>query len=108
MELVQAKVAFRYVDWTVLARAEDGTMFAVVVDGEPVVATKAQSNTKGDSDYDRNISVVVTIAGQAFRQNGYLNVGSACYEDEYETSWNGTFEEVFPHEKTVTVYETAK
>jgi hypothetical protein len=107
VNLTQAKAALRYVSWTDLARAEDGTKFAVVVDGEAVEAVKVQSNTKRDDDYDRNISVVVTLGGQAFRQNGYLHVGSACYEDEYETSWNGTLEEVFPHEKTITFYETA-
>jgi hypothetical protein len=53
---------------------------------------------------DRNLTVVVEISGQYFRKMGYAEIGSHCYGD-YENSWRGELEEVFPWQKSVTVYE---
>lgn len=103
MDLDTAVEALRVVYWDDLLNAPDGKKFAIMIDGEPAIARKVHSVDKEDSDYDRDLEVIVEIEGQFFRKTGWANVGSHCY-GEYTPSWND-LTEVFPKTKTIITYE---
>jgi hypothetical protein len=99
LTLSDAERVFRYVDWSSLLTAGEGDKFAVLVDGEPAMATV----DKEDDDNDRDLLVTVEILGQFFQKTGWAQIGSHCYGD-YEPSWN-SLREVRPAQKVVTVCE---
>jgi hypothetical protein len=69
----------------------------VTLNGESVDVTKvADYGGEGQGD---EIWVVVQVGDQLFRKDGY-------YASHYGSDWDGDFDEVFAHEKTITVYET--
>lgn len=103
MNLSEAKAVLKYTDWSALLKAEDGTRFPVLVDGQAALAEKVFSEDKEDYDYDRALQVVVKIGEQFFKQAGWSNVGSHCYGD-YEPSW-GELSEVFPKTKTLVYFD---
>lgn len=103
MDLREAQAAFRFTDWSDLLTVDDGSVFSVLVDGKPALATKVYSEDREDADYDRALKVVVKIGDQFFLKTGWSPVGSHCYGD-YGPSW-GELSEVFPQEKTLTFYE---
>lgn len=104
LSLTEAERVFKHVDWSDLLESEDGTPFAVLVNGEPTVARVVQTTDDRDDENDRDIAVVVEIDGQYFRKEGYGSVGSHCY-GEYTPSWYG-LKAVRPRETVVTVYDT--
>jgi len=104
MDLAQANKVLKHIDWDDLLVEEDGAVFAVVIDGEAVLATKVHSEEKEDAENDRSVCVVVLIGNQHFRKEGWGGVGSHCYGD-YEAVW-GALTEVTSTQKTITVYET--
>lgn len=104
MNIEEAKKVLRLAPWDELLNEEDGSAFAVLVDGVPTLATKVHSKDQEDSDYDRDLEVVVEVGGQYFKKTGWSQVGSHCY-GEYEPSWSSDLKEVFPREKTLTLYE---
>ena len=106
MEIQDVKNALKYTDWTKLLYALDGEEFAIVLNGQPALAAKASSVDKEDSDYDRDLEVVVEVSGRFFRKTGWSQTGSHCYGD-YEPSWESDLTEVTPHSRTVTVYDRA-
>jgi hypothetical protein len=102
LTLSDAERVLRYTDWSGLLHAE-GEKFAVLFDGEPLLAEVVQSSDKEDEDNDRDLSVTVRIGEQYFRKTGWAQIGSHCY-GEYEPSWN-ELKEVRATQKYVTVYD---
>jgi hypothetical protein len=83
--------------WDNLVYKTDGYLTAVLLQNEPVVLTKVASKNS-DEETDSAVWVVVRVGGQYFRKEGY-------YQSHYGTEWDGSVHEVWPKEKTVTVYE---
>jgi hypothetical protein len=102
MNLSEANAALRATDWSDLLDQGEGAKFAVLVNGEPVLGTVVQTESREDYYDDHKMTVVVEVAGQYFRKTGNQQNGSHCYGD-YEVSWD-ELEEVRPSEKPVTVY----
>jgi hypothetical protein len=102
MDLSDAKAALRATDWSDLLDQGEGAKFAVLVDGEAVLAEVVATEDKEDYDYDHKMTVVVRVGHQYFRKTGSQTNGSHCYGD-YDASWYD-LEEVRPSEKPVTIY----
>lgn len=103
MNLNEAKIALRVLDWSDLLAQGVGTKFAVLVDNEAILGTVVEANDREDEDNDRDLGVTVEVAGQFFRRTGWAQIGSHCYGD-YEPSWN-EIKEVRPRDTVVVVYE---
>lgn len=103
VSLQDAKEATSLVDWSAIHRLGDGRKFPIVLGDEPEFAEKVASEDKEDSDYDRDLMVVVRIRDQYFKKEGYAQVGSHCYGD-YEPSWYD-LKEVAPRERKVVDFE---
>jgi hypothetical protein len=69
----------------------------ITLDGETVPVTKVDSF--GGEGMGEEIWVVVQVGDQYFEKDGY-------YASHYGTDWDGSFTEVSPSQKTITVYET--
>lgn len=100
----EATAALRSIDFSDLLARGEGTVFAVILDGEPVVATVVALVEKEDEDNDRDLAVVVKLGSQYFKRIGWGMIGSHCY-GEYESSWSSEVTEVHPRETVVTVYD---
>lgn len=100
----EAMAALRSIDFSDLLARGEGTVFAVILDDEPTVATVVSSDEKGDEDNDRDLNVVVKIGSQYFKRHGWGQIGSHCY-GAYKPSWSSEVTEVRPREMTVTVYD---
>lgn len=96
--------AFKFVSWDQIYEAKDGEEFGLLIGGEPVKVVKVHSDHKEDYDYDRHVTVVIEVNGEYFQRDGYMNVGSHCYGDYEDISWNA-LRKVTPRTKTVTVWE---
>lgn len=56
-------------------------------------------DSTGGMDEGSNASVTFALGNQYFRKNGY-------YASHYGYDWDGSFEEVVPAQKTITVYKS--
>lgn len=103
MDVTEVVQATKFIDWSELLDAADGTTFPIVINGEVVTATKVHSDGQ-EHDYDENdLFVVIEVQGRYFRKNGWGVNGSHCYGD-YTPSWESSLNEVSPATKTVTVW----
>lgn len=105
MDIVAATNALKFVNWDNLVDVEDGFEFAVIAEGEPVIARKVHSEKKYDYDYDRKLVVVVQIGEQFYRRTGWLRNESHCSWDGEESRWHNDITEVRARTETVTLYE---
>lgn len=63
----------------------------------PGIGKAMRVDSAGGMDEGSNIWTVFEVGGRLFRKSGY-------YASHYGTDWDGAFEEVFPEQKTITVY----
>jgi hypothetical protein len=87
-------------DWTVLVDSDfwySPEYYSLELRGESVKPVFVErTGGEGQGDY---ASVVFQVGTQFFRKEGY-------YASHYGYDWDGTFSEVSPVQKTITVYET--
>lgn len=67
----------------------------------PGIGKATRVDSAGGMDEGSNIWTVFEVGGRLFRKSGY-------YASHYGTDWDGAFEEVFPEQKTITVYSAAR
>lgn len=83
--------------WEELADSNDGYKSEITLRGNTVEVEKVASKPAEEGGGD-TIFVVIRIGTQFFKKEGYY----VSHDGEY---WDGYLTEVFPEEKTITVYE---
>lgn len=83
--------------WHEVAGMDKGEPFALLLDGEAVLAVKSDNSKLGEGA-GSDVWIVIEINGRFFKKSGY-------HESHYGTDWDGTLDEVKPREATVTVYD---
>jgi hypothetical protein len=103
--LSDVEKALKVINWTIVRDMADGEEFGIVLDGQHKTVVKLQSDDHRDSDYERDIYVVVGIGGQFFKKTGYMSSDSHCYGyGDEDVTWNHGLSEVRPDVRPVTHY----
>lgn len=82
-----------YIEWDEFTETPE----PLTVDGRETTVSLVEEDLGGEG-HGESVYVVLKVGDQLFRKSGY-------YASHYGTDWDGSFEEVEPQEKTITVYK---